>query len=56
MHPIKCSIVDTFTPNSLEIVVFNEVFETFVIHLDKLYYYDFRSILLKYIPVLGGRF
>ena len=27
--PIKCSIVETFTPQSLEIVVFNEVLVTF---------------------------
>ena len=27
--PIKCSIVETFTPNSFSTVVFKDVFETF---------------------------
>ena len=51
--PIKCSIVETFTPCSLEIVVFKDVLLTFEkFGITKLLL--LRSTLLKIIPVLGS--
>ena len=51
--PIKCSIVETFTPDSFDIVVFKDVLLT----LEKLGITKLlllRSILLKIIPVFGS--
>ena len=51
--PIKCSIVETFIPNSFSIVVFNEVFVTFM-KFGYIKLLVFKSTLLKTIPKLGS--
>ena len=50
--PIKCSIVETLTPNSFEIVVFKEVLLT-LIKFGITKFSLFKSILLKAIPSFG---
>ena len=51
--PIKCSMVDIFTPYSFDIVVFNDVFVT-LIKFGYTKLLNFKSILLKVIPEFGN--
>ena len=51
--PIKCSIVETLTPKSLDIVVLSEVLVTFA-KLGNIKLLFFKSTLLNTIPVLGS--
>ena len=46
-------MVDTFTPKSFEIVVFKEVFETFI-KFGCIMLFTFKSTLLKIIPEFGS--